>query len=148
MTALARVSLNQIDDPFSLPRGHGNVRSWDPPRLHRDRWDLVHNDLAELIFLTGLVSCLIIKGVMAINIGGEYFKGIVYLDRTRSGKEKWQPRCNETKSDWQIVRVKCEMCFSVASALCKRNAVLGTSNRPNKQPNRFIPKMYKCNLMK
>lgn len=68
MTALARVSLNQIDDPFSLPRGHGNVRSWDPPRLHRDRWDLVHNDLAELIFLTGLVSWLIIKGVMAINI--------------------------------------------------------------------------------
>lgn len=137
MTALARVSLNQIDDPFSLPRGHGNVRSWDPPRLHRDRWDLVHNDLAELIFLTGLVSWLIIKGVMAINIvWGGYFKGIVYLDRTRSGKEKWQPRCNETESDWQIVGVKCEMCFSVASG-----AVVGTSNMPNKRPNRFIPKM-------
>lgn len=70
MTALARVSLNQIDDPFSLPRGHSNVRSRDPPRLYRDRWDLVGNDLAELIFLTGLVCCLIIKGATAINIGG------------------------------------------------------------------------------
>lgn len=70
MTALARVSLNQIDDPFSLPRGHSNVRAWDLPRLHKDRWDLVCDDLAELIFLPGLVCCLIIKGAMAINIGG------------------------------------------------------------------------------
>ncbi len=70
MTALARVSLNQIDDPFSLPRGHSNVRARDPPRLHRDRWDLVWYDLAELIFLTGLVCCLIIKGAIAINIEG------------------------------------------------------------------------------
>ena len=67
---MARVSLNQIDDPFSLPRGHGNVRARDPPRLHRDRWDLVCYDLAELIFLPGLVCCLIIKGAVAINIGG------------------------------------------------------------------------------
>lgn len=70
MTALASLSLNQIDDPFSLPRGHSNVRAWDPPRLHRDRWDLVDYDLAELIFLPGLVCCLIIKGAMAINNGG------------------------------------------------------------------------------
>lgn len=41
MTALAKVSLNQIDDPFSLPWGHSNVRARDPLRLQKDRWDLV-----------------------------------------------------------------------------------------------------------
>lgn len=70
MTALATVYLNQIDDPFSLPRGHSNVRSPDLPRLHRDRWDLVCCDLAELIFLTSLVCCFIIKVAIAINIEG------------------------------------------------------------------------------
>lgn len=68
LTALARVSLNLIDDPFSLPRGHSNGRSRDLHRLHRDRWDLACSDLAELIFLTGLVSGLIIKVATAINI--------------------------------------------------------------------------------
>lgn len=70
MTALTTVSLNQIDDPFSLPQGHSNVRSQDLPRLHRDRWDLVCYDLAELIFLTSLVCCVIIKVAIAINIAG------------------------------------------------------------------------------
>lgn len=67
LTALARVSMNLIDDPFSLPRGHSNGRSRD---LHRDRWDLACSDLAELIFLTGLVSGLIINVATAINIEG------------------------------------------------------------------------------
>lgn len=70
LTALAKVSVNLIDDPFSLPRGHSNGRSRDLHRLHRDRWDLACSDLAELIFLTGLVSGLIIKVATAINIEG------------------------------------------------------------------------------
>lgn len=55
---------------FPAPGGHSNVWAWDSPRLQRDRWDLVCFDLAELIFLPGLVCCLIIKGAIAINIGG------------------------------------------------------------------------------
>lgn len=93
MTALAGVSLNQIDDPFSLPRGHSNVRAWDPPRLHRDRWDLVCYDLAELIFLSGLVCCLIIKGAMAINIGGILQRHCLLGQDPIQGEEKSQQRC-------------------------------------------------------
>lgn len=66
---MAKVSLNQIDDPFSLPHGWSNVRARDPPRLQRDRWDLVCRDLAELIFLPSLVCCFVIKGATTINIG-------------------------------------------------------------------------------
>lgn len=108
MTALARVSLNQIDDPFSLPRGHSNVRAWDPPRLHRDRWDLVCYDLAELIFLPGLVCCLIIKGAMAINIGGILQRHcLLGQDTIRAEKNHSSRVTRQRVIVWQMVRVSC-----------------------------------------
>ena len=106
MTALAGVSLNQIDDPFSLPRGHGNVRARDPPRLHRDRWDLVFYDLGRLIFLPGLVCCLIIKGAMAINIGGILQRHcLLGQDTIRVKKNHRSGVTRQRGIVWQMVKV-------------------------------------------
>ena len=106
MTALARISLNQIDDPFSLPRGHSNVRAWDPPRLQRDRWDLVSHDLAELIFLPGLVCCFIIKGAMAINIGRMLQRHCLLGQNTIGVKKNRSSRVTGQRGIvWQMVNV-------------------------------------------
>lgn len=99
MTALAGVTLNQIDDPFFLPRGHSNVRAWDPPRLQRDRWDLVCYDLAELIFLPGLVCCLVIKGVVAINTGRIRQRHCLLGRSSIQVKKISHPQSNKAKRD-------------------------------------------------
>lgn len=76
-----------------------------------------------LVFLTGLVSCLIIKGATAINIGGGEGNTSKTLF-TRTGHDLWRREMaagrNKTKSDWKIVSVKCEMCLGDARALCQR----------------------------
>lgn len=106
MTALAWVSLNQIDDPFSLPRGHSNVRAWDPPRLQRDRWDLVCHDLAEVIFLPGPVCCFIIKGAVAINIGRILQRHCLLGQNTiRVKKNHSSGETTQRRIVWQMVSV-------------------------------------------
>lgn len=98
LTALARDSLNLIDEPCSLPRGHSNGRSQDLHRLHGDRWDLACSDLAELIFLTGLVSGLIIKVATAINIEGLLQRGCL-LGQSATGPA---PMAVEGKRDKKV----------------------------------------------
>lgn len=126
MTALARVSLNQIDDPFSLPRGHSNVRAWDPPRLHRDRWDFVCYDLARLIFLPGLVCCLVIKRCHGYQNWGNTSKTLFTWTGHNPGEEKSQQQSNKAKRDClangESVVYVCAMCFRTACTIFESHA--------------------------